>query len=249
MKTKLMVLVLLSAILVSILSSSTYAAETNNAARMNGQTGNSVEILAYSSAPANINPFIYEGRHPGTTVEADTVDCDLNVLYVYDSEAKSLSKISDSMVVAYTATKDGIFFVTESGQIVYSDYQGVSQEEVGAVQGSVTSFDYFDGSLYYVEDGNRIVFVDVQTGVRNVAFTAECIVSVYQFDHDKLIWRDANDAPFYLNATTGENTALESEMEVNSLMAPFITPTVNAAGTNTRTITGTAVNDVTFPLA
>ena len=249
MKTKLIVLVLLLAILVSALSSSTYAAETSKAAEKNGDSGDSVGILAYSSAPTNINPFIYNGRHPGTTVEVDTVDCNLNVLYVYDSEAKSFSQISDSTVIAYTATKDGIFFITESGQIVYSDYQGVIQENVGTVHGSVASFDYFDGSLFYVEDGNRIVFVDVQTGVRNVAFTADCIISVYQFDHDKLIWRDTNDVPFYLNTTTGENTALESEMEVNSLMASYITPTVSAAGTNTRTTSGTAVNDVTFPLA
>ncbi len=110
--------------------------------------------------------------------------------------------------------------------------------------------DYFDGILLYVEDSTKIVFIDTASGFYEIKHTAESIKSVYQFDHDKMIWRDENSSPYYLNISTRENIALNTEHEVNCLLAPYITPP--QAETTTRAISFANTdysNDVTFPLS
>ncbi len=210
---------------------------------------NSLDILNYSTTPTQLYPFIYKGHVPRAFPDMDVENCVNGLLYVFDKNTDEVTQISMENVITFTATQDGIFYITSERVIKYSAFDREEISEIGTVQGAVTSLDYFDGILVYVEDGTKIVFVDAVTGNYDVQYAAEAIKSIYQFDHDKLIWRNGAGDPNYLNISTGESVALETELEVNRLIAPYISQrSAEVSLYTSRSLPTYSQNDVTFPL-
>jgi hypothetical protein len=210
---------------------------------------NSVAILNYSTTPNHLYPFIFKGSTPPAFPDMDISDCTVGKLYVYNKNTDMLMQLTSENVIAFTATQDGIYYVSAERQIAYAAFDGANIVVIGTVHGNIASLDYFDGILAYVEDGSKIVFVDVYTGAYEIQFTANAIKSIYQFDHDKLIWRDSDGTPNYLNLATAENIVMGSEMEVNCLIAPYIKQqTEDTSMYAIDDITSSSGNDVTFPL-
>lgn len=188
----------------------------------------SVAALAYGLPPDNLHPFVYSGQRPFAEMGVDTSLCKVGALYVYNAVSDTVAEIYDGNTTTYASTKDHLFFVTENQTIIQTDYTCSDLSEIySATRGEVTVMIAFGEYLYFVEGEQHIVVIDVPEISAATVLTAESVLSAYMFDIDKMIWRDGNGNPNYLNLTTGVSTALENEYEANCLIETYMRPAVD----------------------
>lgn len=213
------------------------------------ETSASVNAISYSISPDHLYPFIYKGFAPSFWQEIDTVNCTINHLYVHNANTNQVLPIGEANVVEFTTTKDHLFYVTENQQIIRTDYNASTHITLySAASGEITSLDYYNGILYFIEDGNKVILLDAVTGQSTIALNRQGLCSLFFFDDDKFIWWNTNNEPFYYNVSSKAEVAFESELELTSLIASYTT-LATEENTNAELLNSqTPENDVNFPL-
>ena len=215
------------------------------------------EAMLYAMSPDHLYPFIYDGTPPSTWREIDTTDCIVGRLYVYDETTDDVSLISDQTVSTFVATKDYLYFVTSDQAIIQSDYTGANLENIYlARQGNITMINAFGYYVYFVEDGSRVVILDVINKRIHAMVSGDSVVSAYMLDTSKLIWYDESGIGTYYDVVSQTSTTLEDESEETALISSFVMPEApeNIAiiqSSNVVNFVGQSdsYNNIAFPLA
>lgn len=209
---------------------------------------NSIEELNYSRPPVNVYVFIHvSGHDPFFGMTVNTEDCIEGHLYAFDKNTGIVTAIVQQVVKSHTETKDHVYYVTDNG-IYQTDYAGgIGQFLYGIQNAEISCLDYFDGILYFIENGDTVVAVNVESGTSSVVLEESGMSWVYFFDDDKLVWRNWNGDPFYYVLGTELSISLNSEYEFNCILAPYVTPQVDTSASTLSVLTGEFRNDVNFP--
>ena len=155
------------------------------------EQGVSADAIRFSSSPDHLRTFIYhldEDPFDGLTV--NTADCEDGHLYVVNVNNNQVNSVAEQAVMAYTTTKSNVYYVANN-KIYQTDYYGGSSVYVCDVSnGTISNLDYFDGMLYFIHNWRSVVAVNVESGESSVVLEEPGMVSVFFYDHDKLVWRD-----------------------------------------------------------
>lgn len=180
----------------------------------------------------------------------DTSCCVIGELYVYNEKSKTVHCVSTDSIVAYAASNDYLYYVTSEWEIIQADYLGEKQSLVYDTQGGrIHDITVFGNILYFVVDGQQLVFVDIFSGNSQSILVQEELKSVYVYDSDKLIWTNSVNETFYYNTTSGQTIALNNQLDDTFLSSEsmFGFGAISAAIT-ADTLSTDDYNDVIFPL-
>ena len=206
----------------------------------------------YARAPEHLLPFIYKGRNPAPWRDIDTTGCVVGQLYIYNKNTGSVTSVVSETVLAYTATKDYLFYVTEGEIISAVDYSGVSAGVLYQCnRGTISDLAAFGHYLYFIEGGQYAVLFNTLDQSAQTIFSQDAISSLYMFDFDKIIWYDIQWNPNYFNMLSQENTVLANEYAVNCLLNSYDTNEEEqqaALMVSTYAVSASSYNDVTLPL-
>lgn len=178
-------------------------------------------------------------------------------LYVYDETTGDVLPIGNQVISTFVATKDYLYFVTSDQAIIQSDYTGANLENIYlARQGNITMINAFGYYVYFVEDGSRVVILDVINKSIHAMVSGDSVVSAYMLDTEKLIWYDESGIGTYYDVVSQTSTTLEDESEETALISSFVMPEApeNIAiiqSSNVVNFVGQSdsYNNIAFPLA
>ena len=215
------------------------------------------EAMLYAMSPDHLYPFIYDGTPPSTWRQIDTSDCVVGRLYVYDETTGDVLPIGNQVISTFVATKDYLYFVTSEQAIIQSDYTGTNLENIYlARQGNITMINAFGYDVYFVEDGSRVVILDVINKRIHAMVPGDSVVSAYMLDTGKLVWYDESGRGTYYDIVSQTSTTLKNEDEEMALISSIIMPetlgnTESIQSSNVVNYVGQpdAYNDIAFPLA
>ena len=215
------------------------------------------EAMLYAMSPDHLYPFIYDGTPPSTWRQIDTSDCVVGRLYVYDETTGDVLPIGNQVISTFVATKDYLYFVTPEQAIIQSDYTGTNLENIYlARQGNITMINAFGYDVYFVEDGSRIVILDVVNKRIHAMVPGDSVVSAYMLDTEKLIWYDDSGRGTYYDAVSQTSTVLADESEEAVLISSFVMPEAlesiaTIQSSNVVNFVGQSdnYNNIAFPLA
>lgn len=171
-------------------------------------------------------------------------------MYVYNRNTNAITPIGTANASRFAATKEELFVVTVDQKIMRTDYLGSNFTELyQTAQGNINWIDNFGNILYFIENNERLVLLDTNTGNTQIVLTAADMVSALVFNADKLIWYNSLGEARYYNMTSQQTVVMISEHQINVLISRHTLPATGDASTVTiQAVTADNYNDVTFPL-
>lgn len=249
---KLVTIVILFAFLLVL-----FTTVSANAPMDTNETTNTPNInpYEYGTAPEHLYVFLYRGYEPYLSVEIDTSTCVEGRLYVFDAERNTVTEISCQQVSFYTCTKDALFFVTSAQEIYKADYTGRNVEFLyQSEMGPIDDFDNYLDILYFIEDGERVVFFDYNTKVTQTVWICSDLAWSFLLSPTELVAATIDEEHYLLNITTGIVSSIGS-MTANRLIAEAVTNASEARDSGISLMAYfspsgiTQENDISLPLA
>lgn len=174
--------------------------------------------------------ILYRGdddyRWLGEEAPAQLADAEVGCLYFWNKTTKKITKFSDDKVLCYKGSSLSLFYGTEDGRLVLTDYKGensavIYQAKYGEIH--CLSYSTKTKNLHFM-DGNCVVMINKYDRIPvEVAFsrpeTAEKISVVNSKSHGKIVFiRYAWDDLIAIIVETGEIIEDVDDMEADKLI-------------------------------
>lgn len=210
----------------------------------------------YGTTPDGLYVFLYHGYNPYFTGEFDTSECELDRLYVHNQTTNEILEISTQAVTAYTTTKDALYYITESQTIYKTDYAGGTHTTLyQCAEGEIDAFSSYLELLTFIENGNKVVFVDSNTGNAQVVFAYDDLDWIFMLSRTELLVATLTEEYLIYDLSLKQATDTVSEIDTTNLIN---TAVLSAAGLSDPDVSvmstisappATVENDISFPLA
>lgn len=175
-------------------------------------------------------------------------------MYVYHVADNRVVEISGQSVSAYTCTKDALYYATAEQQIYKTDYSGIDHESLYQCnQGTIHNLSSYLNILYFIEDQERVVFLDASTKNAYNIWAYKNLDCVFLLSTTQLIATTIDDDD-YLYDTTSKTVTSISSIEANNMVTQAVLGTNPMAEPDASVMTSfsassvTQENDITFPL-
>lgn len=210
---------------------------------------------AYATSPDGLYVFRYYGTAPYLSMDIDTSMCSIGRLYVYDALTDTVLQVSTQEVSVYTCTQDALFYVTTDQKIYKTDYTGTVHEFLyQGVNGNIHCLNSYLNTLYFIENQENVVFLDVQTKTAQAVWSYDNLDWVFlpnmtqivatTIDEDDLIYDIASETVAEISALEANQIVTDTVQETDSatdsdisIMSYFSSSSV------------TQENDISFPLS
>lgn len=210
----------------------------------------------YGTAPDGLYVFLYHGYNPYFTGEFDTSECELDRLYVHNQTTNEIVEISTQAVTAYTTTKDALYYITESQTIYKTDYTGRNHTALyQCTEGEIDAFSSYLELLTFIENGNKVVFVDSNTGNAQVVFAYDDLDWIFMLSDTELLIATLTEEYFIYDFSLQQITDNVSEIDAINLVNVSVLSGATPDAPNMHIMSNatefsfTQDNDITFPLA
>lgn len=198
----------------------TYAGDSFAPAITN-QTENS-NIADSDVAPDPYYPFIYDPEWNYAWLGESLADAIAELypgyLYVANINTKSVELLLDTPVVDYECNTESIFAVTESNQIIRTDYLGSSDTVIyESASGDIKALEYENHTLYFA-DGNRVLSMCIQSQNTETILILDNVIYIFPYHTDKLLLKDDAANVYTYDVLTGILSVVEDECATDELL-------------------------------
>ena len=208
----------------------------------------------YGTPPDGMYVFIYHGSNPYYSLNIDLSQCILDRLYVYDEAQDIVVQVSDQCVSTYTATKNALFYITQTQELYKTDYDGSSHELLYMNNQSVLEALYsYLSILYFIENDSQIMFLDVTTKIAQPVIFYENIVWHFLLSETEILFA-TNDGNHFLYEILDKKLISINYQEASAKMTKAISgyTCIEEADASmmatTSSFSYTQVNDISIPL-